>query len=248
MTKSTWSVAAVMGMAVLIGGAIAAPRWMRRSHAAPSASEAPVSTSTSRADLVSTIARLERRLTAKPTDERAAVGLADALMRQARVTGDASLATRAEAVLKSSIRATDGYGARRMLGVVYLSQHRFREALDAGQAAKRLRPEDTWNDGVIGDASIELGLYDRAFAAFDRMAARRPNAGAYARVAYARELQGDLDGAMRAMSMTAEATSAHDPEGQAWAWAQIGNLQFQRGALGSEQDRHYRVQSRNRFV
>lgn len=186
---------------------------------------------TSRSQLLDAIDRLEARLRTTPTDEAAAVELADVLLRQARVSGDTALPKRAEAVLRGVIAATDGYGARRMLGAVYLAQHRFREAMEAGRRAQALQPADYWNYGVIGDAAIELGDYDTGFKAFDRMAALRPNAASYARIAYARELAGDLDGALGAMRMAAEATSAHDPEGQAWAWAQIGALQFQRGAL-----------------
>ena len=74
-----------------------------------------------------------------------------------------------------------------------------------------MRADDAWVYGVIGDAHVERGEYDAAFDAFDRMAAIKPTAAAYARVAYARELQGDLPGALRTMQMAAEATSAHDP-------------------------------------
>jgi tetratricopeptide (TPR) repeat protein len=111
-----------------------------------------------------------------------------------------------------------------MLGAIYLSQHRFREALEAGERARNLRPSDAWNYGVMGDALIELGDYERAFDAFDKMVTMRPSAGAYARVAYARELQGNLDGALQAMQMAEEATTAHDPEAQAWYASQVGEL------------------------
>jgi hypothetical protein len=46
---------------------------------------------------------------------------------------------------------------------------------------------------------------------FDTMMSIRPTASAYARVAYARELQGNVHGALQAMQMAAEATTAHDP-------------------------------------
>ena len=59
----------------------------------------------------------------------------------------------------------------------------------------------------------------------------RPDAGAYARVAYARELQGDLEGALRLMRMSSEATSRQDVEGLAWTHAQIGNLYLLQGRL-----------------
>jgi tetratricopeptide (TPR) repeat protein len=90
-----------------------------------------------------------------------------------------------------------------------------------------------WNDGVIGDAAIELGRYDEAFAAFDHMASIKPTAAAYARIAYARELQGDLDGALAAMRMAIEATGPQDPEGVAWAWSQLGALHLQKGEVGA---------------
>ena len=69
-------------------------------------------------------------------------------------------------------------------------------------------PYDPVNYGVIGDAHVELGNYDEAFDAFDRMMALRPGAPSYARVAYARELQGNLTGAIEAMKLAASATSA----------------------------------------
>jgi tetratricopeptide (TPR) repeat protein len=186
---------------------------------------------TTREGLTAAIATLSLRVAANPSDEHAAVGLADALMRQARVIGDASLPRQAESVLAGTIAATDSYVSRRMLGAVYLAQHRFLEALDAGRRAQAIRPDDPWNYGVIGDAAIELGRYDEAFAAFDRMASLKPNAAAYARVAYARELQGNLDGAMTAMRMAIEATSPQDPEGLAWAWSQLGALHLQKGEV-----------------
>ena len=56
-----------------------------------------------------------------------AIMLGDALLRQARTTGNAGLAIEAERSLK---RALDGdvanYDANRLLAAVYLSQHRFR--------------------------------------------------------------------------------------------------------------------------
>ena len=62
-------------------------------------------------------------------------------MRGARVGADASLAIEAERVLRATLQhAPSDYMARRMLGVVYLSQHRFTEALEEATAAQRIRP------------------------------------------------------------------------------------------------------------
>jgi tetratricopeptide (TPR) repeat protein len=190
----------------------------------------PGAMTTARADLERAIAAMDARLSRKPDDAAAAVTLADALLRQTRVTGRASLALRAETALKIALANEPAdYEARRMLGAVYLSQHRFRDALREAERCRDQRPNDAWVYGVLGDASIELGDYPQAFANFDRMAELRPNAASYSRSSYARELQGDLTGALRLMQMAAEATSPQDPEGLAWNHAQIGHLYLELG-------------------
>ena len=50
-------------------------------------------------------------------------------------------------------------------------------------------------------------------------------------MAYARELQGNLAGAIEAMTLAAEATSADDPEALAWTRSQLGDLYLQLGKL-----------------
>jgi tetratricopeptide (TPR) repeat protein len=188
------------------------------------------SKTTSRVDLAHTVDMLTAQLDEDPADAAAAVALAEAWLRLARVDNDPSLAVRAERALRRVLDANPrDYLARRELGAVLLSQHRFREAIPEATASRRERPDDVWNDGVLGDAHLELGEYDAAFDAFDRMIAVRPNAAAYARVSYARELQGDREGAIRLMAMSLEATSATDPESQAWHEVQLGQLTLDGG-------------------
>ena len=164
--------------------------------------------STSRSDLASTVQAMHERVKDR-RDVRAAVTLADALLRLTRVEGNSGLAIEAERVLIAALTADpESYDARRMLAATYLSQHRFRDALREAQRCQQVRQDDAWIDGVIGDANLELGRYDEAFAAFDRMAATKPNAASYARVAYARELGGDLDAAVRFMRMATERACA----------------------------------------
>ena len=187
---------------------------------------------TSRAELERTIATMREKVGKAPNDVAAAVTLADALLRQTRVAGNAGLAREAERVLLDVLtRDRDRYDARRMLAATYLSQHRFADALREAERCRTMRADDPWILGAIGDAHIERGDYDAAFDAFDRMAAIKPAAAAYARVSYARELQGDLPGALRTMRMAAEATSAHDPESLAWHHAQLGHLHLEMGQV-----------------
>ena len=206
----------------------------------PLAAGTPGGAPTSRDGLTQTIAALERRLADEPGNGVAAARLADALLRQARATGNGGLAIQAEERAarrdRRPVPATKRSGCSARCCV---SQHRFRDAIAAAEQARAIEPADAWNDGVIGDAHLELGEYDAAFAAFDAMMRKRPSAAAYGRASYARELQGDLDGALRLMQMALDATSAHDPESQAWHYAQLGDLQFQRGHL-ADAEREYR--------
>jgi tetratricopeptide (TPR) repeat protein len=76
------------------------------------------------------------------------------------------------------------------------------------------------------------------------MMSMRPSATAYARVAYARELRGDLRGAIDAMRLALQSTASQDVEAQAWYTAQVGELQLRLGELDAA-DRAFR---RSAFV
>ena len=219
-----------------------------RAHLSPSsargvlASEVGLVEATKRDDLNRTVEAMEARLARRPTDGDAAVRAASALVRLQRVNSDAGAVIKAEQHLRALLSRVPGhYESQRMLGTVLLSQHRFRDAIREAHHARDIEPRDAWNYGVLGDAHLELGEYDDAFAAFDRMSRLRPGPTAYARVAYALELKGDLQGALVSMKMAADGTSAHDAEGQAWHYAQVGNLLLQLGRLGDAKREYERA-------
>jgi tetratricopeptide (TPR) repeat protein len=188
--------------------------------------------STTREELRLTIAQMESTLRGHPTDAKAAVQLSDALLRQARVSANAGLARSAEEALGRVLADEPGqYEARRMLATVYLSEHRFRDAIREAEHARDQQPGDSWNYAVIGDGHVELGEYDAAFSAFERMMDLRPNAAAYARAAYALELRGHLGAALDAMKLATDATSPRDVESLAWHHSQLGELYWQMGRL-----------------
>ena len=111
------------------------------------------------------------------------------------------------------------------LGSLALIRHEFRKALAYGRRARRLLPGSARPYGVIGDALVELGRYDEAFAAFDRMVSLRPSLASYARVAYARELTGDPEGALAAMRLALDA-AAGQPEPTAWSLVELAKLEL----------------------
>ena len=181
-------------------------------------------------DLDAALAAAEARLAADAADAPAAIRAAEILLRKARVERQGSYAIRAEAILEALLdHEPSEYSALKMLGAVYLSQHRFDEAIGMARRGMAINARDAWNYGTLGDAYLELGDRDRAFEAFDTMARLRPDAAAYARVAYAHELQGHLPDALRYMRMAAEATAPHDAESLAWHVAQVGGILLKMG-------------------
>ena len=173
------------------------------------------------------------RLAAHPNDSAAVVKLADTLIRLQRVNNDGRAVIAAEEHLRTFLAKNgSNYDVERTLAAVLLSQHRFADAIKQAQSLQARDPRDAWNYGAMGDGYLELGDYDRAFEAFDRMGQLQPGPSVYARVAYALELKGDLDGAFASMKQAADGTTPNDAESQAWHFSQLGMLLLQQGRAG----------------
>ncbi len=161
------------------------------------------------------------------------------LQLQARETGNPELYPRIEAALRLALRLdSENAAPLRGLAAVAASRHRFAESLELAEAARKLEPEVAAVYGLIGDANLELGRYQLAFAAFDRLAALKPSASSYARTSYARELRGDLPGAIEAMRLAVDA-SAPTGEPAAWSRTLLANLLLTDGRTAAAQ-RNYR--------
>lgn len=187
---------------------------------------------TSRAQLTKTVSDMKARLSAEPGDGAAVVYLSDALLRMQRVNNDASPVVDAERRLQAFLaKVPSHYDARRMLTAVLLSQHRYGDAIAEANRLRAIDPNDAWNYGAIGDGYMELGDYDRAFEAYDRMGQIKPGPPAYARVSYGLEIKGDLEGAIEYMQRAVDGTTANDAESLAWHLAQLGDLYLQIGRL-----------------
>ena len=230
---------AAMAVALLVAGAIAfgptagGPTGDLGSSVSDRSSSALLVPVVSAASLDGTIASLQDRLRAAPDDWRSSASLGLAYVAQARVTGDPSWYPKAEGVLARSlsVNADDNVDGLLGLGVLDLARHDFSAALRHGRRAAALDPHGAEAYGVIGDALLELGSYDRAFRAFQTMVDTRPDLSSYARVAYARELVGGVRGAERAMRMAFDA--AGTPADAAWTAYQLGELAFGSGDVRS---------------
>jgi tetratricopeptide (TPR) repeat protein len=176
--------------------------------------------------LDATIAELQKRLTQAPSDWKSFAYLGLAYVQQARTTADPTYYPKAEGVLETSLSLQPRHNEEALVGMAALgaARHDFAGALRYGERARALNPYDGNVYGVIGDAQLELGLYPEAFATFQKMVNIKPNLSSYARVSYARELQGDVPGALKAMNFARDV--AGTPADVAWVSFQIGELYF----------------------
>lgn len=189
---------------------------------------------TSRDRLAVTVKEMTARLALQPDNAAAVVRLAEVLLRLQRINQDDRSGRAAIERLDAFLsRHPHHYEAARLKASALVSQHRFTEAIAHANRLIARDPRDAWNYGVLGDAYLELGDYEQAFAAFDRMGALQPGPPAYARVSYALELKGDLQGALEYMQRAADGTTPNDAESQAWHFSQLGTLYLQQGLRAS---------------
>jgi tetratricopeptide (TPR) repeat protein len=167
-----------------------------------------------------------------------------AYQQQARETGDPSLYRPSERALRRSLALVpDNDLAVTGLAALAASRHDFREARRLARRALALNQFNAAALGILGDANVETGRYRAAFAAFDRAAAIKPTASAYARVSYGRELLGRTEAAIVAMELAVDAADA-TAEPAAWARVQLGNLYAESGRLARAQGEYDRALAR----
>jgi tetratricopeptide (TPR) repeat protein len=225
------TVAALAATVLLFGGAL---RGESRPTASPIAADVAVSELTSGfavGDTVRLVESLESQVRRAPGDARTVAALGLAYQQRARETADAAYLTRSEVALRRALALAPGDAtATEGLASLALSRHRFRDALVLARHARALSPGSTRPLALVGDALVELGRYDAAFAVFDELAARKPGLVAYSRVAYARELLGHRAAAAEAMRLAVGAAEGR-AEPSAWAHVELGKLYFGQGQL-----------------
>jgi tetratricopeptide (TPR) repeat protein len=181
------------------------------------------------------IGSLQEKIRDNPKDFDSHINLANAYLQKVREIGDPSLYTKTEDLLDQA-QKLDGHSPEVFAtrGTLALARHDFQAALEYGTRAQALDPESARYHGIVGDAQIELGMYDEAIQSYQEMVDRRPDFASFSRVAYARELYGDPEGAIEAMESALQAGSG-TPENVAWAHVQLGNLWFTSGNLEEAQ-------------
>jgi tetratricopeptide (TPR) repeat protein len=167
----------------------------------------------------------------KPDDQHFQVLLAGAYVQKTRETTDYSYLDRATTILNGVVSEDrTNYEAQRLLIETQLERHLFAKAVESSLWLIRVNPADPWTWGTLGDAYIEIGDYDKAADAYQKMVSLRPDLASYNRAAHYRFLVGDVTGAIEIMKKAIEAGSG-SAENVAWCMVDLGNIFYKTGQL-----------------
>lgn len=163
---------------------------------------------------------------AQPENVRYQTSLASTYLQKVRETMDASYLDR----VSKLVAGKESYEAQRLRLMVELERHEFPKAAEMARKLTVAAPDDPANWGALGDALMEMGRYDEAATAYQKMVLLRPDLASYNRAAYYRFVAGDADGAIDVMRQAVSAGSAA-PENTAWCLVDLGNMLFKTGRV-----------------
>lgn len=226
---------AVLVLAVVLlltGGALLSGAAPPARTVPPERTAAPVG------DRGAAVTRAQQRLHDVPGDYVTWAELGAAYVQQARVTADPSYYLKAQGALDRSLQVRRAGNSVALTGLAALAaaRHDFARALDLGRRSLAIDGYSATTYGVVGDALVELGRYDEAFRAVQRMVDLRPDVASYARASYAWELRGDVRRARRALELALEA--APSPDDQGFALYYLGELAWNAGDLQAAERRY----------
>ncbi|HMI78161.1 MAG TPA: hypothetical protein VK484_05180 [Ferruginibacter sp.] len=169
--------------------------------------------------------KLMAKLKSDPNDTRSVFALANAYIMEARISGNIAYYDRAamKTVDKLLEKEPGNYEALMLRALVQLSQHHFAEALATAQLTESIDANSAFVYGLLIDANVEMGNYEAAVEAAEKMISIRPDLRSYSRIAYLREIHGDYPGAAVAMKLAVEAGVTAE-ESTEWCRVQLGKL------------------------
>jgi Flp pilus assembly protein TadD len=185
------------------------------------------------------IAWFERRLKENPKNLDDLAGLASAYLQKVRETSDFAFLDRASGLV-DRMRSEDpeNYHALRLRAEIAMHHHRFADVAVYAAELEERNPSDSGIIGLLGDALMELGRHAEAERAYRRMTDLAPGLFSYNRMAFLRFVTGNAPEALGWMSQ-AVAAGSRNPEHEAWAYTEFGDMLFKTGRA-SEAERAYR--------
>lgn len=177
------------------------------------------------------IAFLEKEVAQPSGSIRLLPSLARTYIQKARENGDPSYFQRAEALLDRLLAENPGSQEALFLrGWLALFKHEFHEAVVWAEKGRAQHPEVSLYEGVLSDAYLEMGEYEKATRHAEKMLALKPDQGSYSRAAYLQSIRGNSDRAL-AFWKRAVQSGAPDAENTAWCQVELGDEYFNRGKI-----------------
>lgn len=204
--------------------------------------ESPQPAATRASDpLQAAIAAAQQTLARNPKDASTWAGLGLAYVQEAKVGGDPSFYGKAEGAVQRSLAldTKTNYLGFAALAAVRNGRHDFAGALTAARQGIALDGYSSTLYGALGDALTQLGRYDEAAAAIDRMNQLLPGVPAFTRASYVLELRGDVPAARAALLRAlGDATS---PSDIAFVQYYLGELDLRYGGGARSALAHYQA-------
>ena len=189
---------------------------------------------------------LVRKLEINPNDIKSLLALTAQYIQEGRNTGNFNYYNEAAFKCINNIldKDQDNFEALTFKATILLSQHRFADGLAIATKAQQLYPHNAYVYGLLVDGYVETGKYKEAIEAADKMVSIRPDNRSYSRIAYLREIHGDIPGAIEAMKMAVDAGAPGD-ENTEWCRVQLGRLIEKTGKI-NEAKMQYTIAIDNR--
>nr|WP_237551821.1 hypothetical protein [Streptomyces sp. SID8367] len=152
-----------------------------------------------------------------------------AYVQQARQNADPTTYAKAESALRRSLKVQPAGNdhAETAMAALAAGRHDFERALTWSLQATTTNPYSAPAYGVLADAYTQLGQYQKAFDAVQRMTDLRPDSTSLARASYTWELRGDERQARLLMSRSL--TAAGSPTERAFAFTHLSLLASDNG-------------------
>lgn len=170
------------------------------------------------------VTALQERLRQVPNDDVTWASLGMAYVEQAKATANPEFYPKAEGALRKSLelRGDDNFLAAAGMASLANARHDFVAARQWSLDGLTVNPSNSTLHGTLADAETQLGRYEHAWEATQRMVDLSPDTASLARVSYTWELRGDLDRARTLMERALE--NALSASQKAFARYHLGDL------------------------
>ncbi len=223
---------AVAGVLALTVGLLAAGTLLKPNGSAENTSVSQPAESrpaSGLSPLARTIEGLQAKLRSNPDDHAGWAALGLSYVQQARITADPTYYPKAEAAFAKSLQIQPKDNAEALTGSASLAagRHDFLGALRLVDQALKINDYSATAYGVKTDALTELGRYDDALTAVQRMVNLRPAIDSLSRVSYSFELHGDVASARQTLQRASR--DAFSPADKAFTEYYLGELAWNTG-------------------